>query len=295
MYEIRTRQIEANGLTFTIDECGEGDNVALCLHGFPESRYSWREQLPLLAAKGWRAVAPDLRGYGGTTRPANKKDYELPNLIADTAALYDALGAKKRLLVAHDWGAIIAWTFAIDKTRPLDGLVIMNVPHPAVFITGLQNGWEQRKKGWYALFFQLPVLPEMMMTAKGAKAIGQAFVGMAIDKSRFPQEVLDHYQQNALQPGAMTAMINYYRANTKALAAYGPGLAAKIEVPTVMIWGEEDSALSISLTEGYDPYVTDFTLHRLPNVSHWVQQEAPEKVNEHLADWLKAKGLDLAG
>ncbi len=295
MYEIRTRQIEANGLTFTIDECGEGDNIALCLHGFPESRYSWREQLPLLAAKGWRAVAPDLRGYGGTTRPANKKDYELPNLIADTAALYDALGAKKRLLVAHDWGAIIAWTFAIDKTRPLDGLVIMNVPHPAVFITGLQNGWEQRKKSWYALFFQLPVLPELMMTAKGAKAIGQAFVGMAIDKSRFPQEVLDHYQQNALQPGAMTAMINYYRANTKALAAYGPGLAAKIEVPTVMIWGEEDSALSISLTEGYDPYVTDFTLHRLPNVSHWVQQEAPEKVNEHLAHWLKAKGLDLAG
>ena len=119
MYEIRTRQIEANGLTFTIDECGEGDNIALCLHGFPESRFSWREQLPLLAAKGWRAVAPDLRGYGGTTRPANKKDYELPNLIADTAALYDALGAKRRLLVAHDWGAIIAWTFAVDKTRPL--------------------------------------------------------------------------------------------------------------------------------------------------------------------------------
>jgi hypothetical protein len=93
----------------------------------------------------------------------------------------------------------------------------------------------------------------------------------------------------------MTAMINYYRANTKALAAYGPGLAAKIEVPTVMIWGEEDTALSLSLTEGYGPYVSDFTLHRLPNVSHWVQQEAPEQVNEHLGNWLRAKGLDLAG
>lgn len=295
MDEIKTRQIEANGLTFTIDECGEGDNVALFLHGFPESRYSWREQLPLLAAMGWRAVAPDLRGYGGTTRPPHKKDYELPNLIADTGALFDALGAKRRLLIAHDWGALIAWTFAMDKTRALDGLVIMNVPHPAVLFKSLGNGWAQRKKSWYALFFQIPLLPELMLTAQGAKAIGQAFVGMAVDKSRFPQAVLDHYRQNALQPGAMTAMINYYRANTKTLAAYGHGLAAKIETPTVMIWGEEDTALGIELTEGYGPYVSDFTLHRLPKVSHWVQQEAPEKVNAHLAEWMTAKGLDLAG
>jgi pimeloyl-ACP methyl ester carboxylesterase len=294
MDPITTRQVDANGLTFTVDECGEGDAVALFLHGFPESRYSWREQLPLLASKGWRAVAPDLRGYGGTTRPGSKKDYEISHLIADAAALFDALGARKRLLIAHDWGAIIAWAFANDRARDLEGLVIMNVPHPAVFLDVLSHSWEQRKKSWYAAFFQLPFLPEMMLTAKGAQAIGQAFVGMAVDKSRFPEEVLDHYRQNALQPGAMTAMVNYYRANTQTLKAYGAGRAVKIDVPTLMVWGEEDSALGIELTEGYGPYVTDFTLNRLPGVSHWVQQEAPEAVNERLSAWLTAKGLDLS-
>jgi pimeloyl-ACP methyl ester carboxylesterase len=129
------------------------------------------------------------------------------------------------------------------------------------------------------------------LTANGAKAIGQAFLGMAIDKSRFAQSVLDHYQQNALKPGAMTAMVNYYRANTKTLAAYDRDHARKIEVPTLMVWGEEDTALSLELTKGYGPYVADMTLNRLPQVSHWVQQEAPEAVNGHLTDWMRAKGL----
>lgn len=131
--EITTRTITANGLDFAIDECGAGNAVALCLHGFPESRYSWRYQLSVLAAHGWRAVAPDLRGYGGSSRPRGKAAYALDNLVDDVAALFDALGAKRRLLVAHDWGALIAWVFAMRKLRDLDGLVIMNVPHPAVF------------------------------------------------------------------------------------------------------------------------------------------------------------------
>lgn len=294
MTTITTRQIAANGLTFTVDECGTGDAVALFLHGFPESRFSWREQLPAMAKLGWRAVAPDLRGYGDSSRPVGKKNYQIGHLLADVAALYDALGAKRRILIAHDWGAIIAWCFANDRMRDLDGLIIMNVPHPAVFLEALKHDPAQRKKSWYALFFQIPWLPEALLTAKGAKAIGQAFVGMAIDKSRFPQSVLDHYQNNALKPGAMTAMINYYRANTATLRAYDSAHARKIEVPTLMVWGEEDTALGIELTEGYAPFVSDFTLHKLADVSHWVQQEAPEAVNAHLTSWMQAKGLVLA-
>ncbi len=124
-----------------------------------------------------------------------------------------------------------------------------------------------------------------MMTAGGARAIGQAFTGMAVDKSRFPPEVTDVYRQNALIPGAMTAMINYYRANTDITVRYRAG-APMIEVPTLMVWGEEDSALGLECTEGYEPYVRDFELKRLPGVSHWVQQEAPEAVNTILRDWL---------
>lgn len=192
---ITSRLIEANGLSFMIDECGEGPDIALCLHGFPESRYSWRHQLPLLASLGWRAVAPDLRGYGQSSRPRQRAAYRIEHLIADAAGLFDSLGARRRLLVAHDWGAAIAWGFAIEKARPLDGLVIMNVPHPSVFLANMGHNPAQWKKSWYIGFFQLPLLPELALTARNAEGVARAFSGMAIDKSRFPDEVLDHYRE----------------------------------------------------------------------------------------------------
>ena len=251
--EAVTRRIEANGLSFVADEAGEGDSVVLLLHGFPESRFSWRHQIPLLADLGWRAIAPDLRGYGGSSRPKAKADYHLDHLVEDVAALFDAAGARRRLLIAHDWGAVIAWVFAIQRRLPLDGLVIMNVPHPSVFARVLASSWRQRGRSWYAAFFQIPGLPEVMMTAGGARAFGQAFTGMAVDNSRFPPEVTDVYRQNALIPGAMTAMINYYRANTDLIGRYRDGGRSTIEVPTLMVWGEEDSALGLECTEGYAP------------------------------------------
>ncbi len=288
MAEVTTRRIVANGLDFTIDECGWGDAVALCLHGFPESRWSWRYQLPVLAAHGWRAVAPDLRGYGDTTHPAGKAAYAIDRLVDDAAALFDALGAKRRLLVAHDWGGAIAWVFAMRQVRSLDGLIVMNLPHPAVFTRTLRTSAAQRRRSWYIAFFQLPVLPELMLGANDARAIGRAFSGMAVDKSAFPPAVTDHYRANALRPGALTAMINYYRANVRTI---GREPIVPIDVPTLLIWGEADTALGVEMTEGYDGLVDDFTLVRLPGVSHWVQQEAPERVNAAMTAWLSAKRL----
>ena len=292
---VSTRRIEANGQVFAVDEAGEGDAVALCLHGFPECRYSWRFQLPALAAAGWRAVAPDLRGYGGSSRPEARDAYRIEHLVADAAALFDACGARRRLLIGHDWGAMIAWSFAMQRTRPLDGLVVMNVPHPAVFRHVLRHSWAQRRRSWYVAFFQLPRLPEALLTAGRARAVAQAFSGMAVNKSAFPPDVLEHYRRNALLPGAMTAMLNYYRANFAGLSK-DASAAPMIDVPTLMIWGEEDTALGLELTEGYGPYVADFTLERLPGVSHWVQQEAPDAVNARLLAWLGRRGLvDEAG
>lgn len=292
---VSTRRIEANGQSFTVDEAGQGDAVALCLHGFPECRFSWRYQLPALAAAGWRVAAPDLRGYGDSSRPEGRDAYRMKHLVADAAALFDALGARRRLLVGHDWGALIAWSFAMQQARPLAGLVVMNVPHPAVFRRVLRRSWVQRRRSWYVGFFQLPVLPEALLTAGRARAVTRAFSGMAVNKAAFPPDVLERYRRNALLPGAMTAMLNYYRANFAGLsndAAPSP----MIEVPTLMIWGEEDAALGLELTEGYAPYVADFTLERLPGVSHWVQQEAPEAVNARLLAWLDRRGLaDAAG
>ena len=291
MVEITTRRLEANRLSFTIDEAGEGDAVALLLHGFPESRFSWRHQLPALAQAGWRAVAPDLRGYGDSDKPRGREAYRLEHLTADVGALFDALGARRRLLIGHDWGAMVAWTSAIRRVRPLDGLVILNVPHPAVFRRVIARSWAQKRRSWYMAAFQLPVLPELAMTAGRGWLTGRAIAGMAVDKAAFPPQVLDVYRDNAVRPGAMTAMINYYRAN-----AVRPGPEPDwgvINTPTLTIWGEEDKALGLELTEGYDAYVSDFTVERLPGVSHWVQQEAPDAVNARLTAWMAGKGLLL--
>lgn len=292
MTAIRTRRIRANGLEFAIDEAGSGNAVALCLHGFPESRFSWRHQLPFLASRGWHAVAPDLRGYGESDRPRRREDYAIPHLCDDVEAMFEALGAERRLLVGHDWGAMVAWWVALRGRVRLDGLVVMNVPHPTVFRRVLRRSRAQKLRSWYVLFFQLPVLPERFMTAGRARRVAAAFIGMAVDKSAFPREVLDHYRANALRPGAMTAMLNWYRANFRGLMR-GASFP-ELDVPTLMVWGEEDAALGIELTEGYEGLVRDFTLRRLPGVSHWVQQEAPARVNEALGAWLDIKVPDPA-
>jgi epoxide hydrolase 4 len=284
MPPIRSRTIEANGLRFRIDEAGDGDAVALCLHGFPESRRSWRHQLPALAALGWRAVAPDLRGYGESCRPAGQAAYRIDRLIEDAAALFDALGARRRLLIGHDWGGMIAWTFAMRRAAPLDGLIVMNMPHPARLREELRRSWRQKARSWYVAFFQLPWLPERLLTANHAAAIGRAILGTAQHPARFPPEIIRHYRDNAAAPGAMTAMLNYYRANVGSGAL--PLDDTPVEVPTLLIWGEEDTALDRALVPGTERYVTDLTVRLLPGISHWVQQEAPEEVNAAMAAWL---------
>ena len=291
MDPIRTRTIQANGLTFAIDEAGDGDDVALLLHGFPESRRSWRAQLPALAGQGWRAVAPDLRGYGGSSRPAGRAAYRMDELLADVGGLFDALGARRRLLIAHDWGGVIAWVFAIDQVRPLDGLVIMNAPHPAAYLDYLRGHPTQWAKSWYVLFFQLPWLPEALTLAQDARTVRRAFSATAANPAAFPPELLDHYAKAAQAPGAMTAMINYYRANAAELGRWGPGKAAVIATPTLVVWGEQDPFLSVGLVDATRPYVRDLTVERLAHCAHWVQQEDPEGVNQRLAGWMAAKGL----
>lgn len=284
---IRNRWVEANGLRFEVAEAGttDGDNLALCLHGFPELNFSWRHQMPVLAELGYRVWAPNQRGYGKTSRPAGVEAYAIPNLVADAAALVDASGAKSVTLIGHDWGAAVAWFFAIQQARPLERLVIMNVPHPACFARELRT-WKQLKKSWYMFFFQVPRLPEAVLTANDAHAVRQAFVGSAIDKSRFPPADLDIYARAAREPGAMTAMLNWYRAARAKGVAGGPSGYRTIETPTLMVWGEQDVAIDIATLDGTDRYVRDLTIERLPNVSHWVQQEAPERVNDILRQWL---------
>lgn len=280
-----TCAISANDLTFAADIAGDSDTVALLLHGFPECRASWRAQLPALAALGWRAVAPDLRGYGESSRPRGKQAYRIERPVSDVAALFEALGARRRILIGHDWGGAIAWQAALQGVQ-LDGLVILNAPHPVAFRRALGT-WDQRRRSWYMAFFLLPWLPELMLTWNDGKSLTR---GLARQSARFPPDLLETMRRNVLAPGAATAMLNYYRANILRMSRRLPDIP-RIDVPTLIVWGRDDVYLSPSLASGNEEFASNLTVHRLPGVSHWVQQDAPEAVNALIAEWARAQGL----
>ena len=287
---IRHRFVPANGLRFHVAECGEGDRLALCLHGFPELWISWRHQMPLLEKLGYRVQAPDLRGYGETDRPSGVASYAIERLMEDVAGLIDAAGARSVLLLAHDWGAIIAWYFAIRRVRELEKLVILNVPHPGASENVFRT-WRQLRRSWYALFFQIPWLPEFLLTRREARPLADVFRTRTLRPQNFPEDVVEMLRRSWLAPGAMTAMIDYYRALVR-----GGGIDRQralgfppIETPTLMLWGEQDLALTKETTFGTERWVKDLTLRYLPDASHFVQQDAYEEVNAMLEAWLTGR------
>jgi pimeloyl-ACP methyl ester carboxylesterase len=278
--------VHAGGLDFEVLEAGVGDRLALCLHGFPENAYSWRNQIPLLVSLGYRVWAPNQRGYGRSSKPPKIPDYDVSHLMEDVTALIDASGAKSVTLLAHDWGGAVAWCYAMRPARPIERLAILNVPHPALFARALR-GWKQKARSWYMGFFQIPKLPEFLLGRNHAFAIGEIFRKSATDKTRFTPDVLAVYRDSASLPGALTGMLNWYRAAPTGLRAQMRLGMPMIEIPTIVIWGEADSALGKETTYGLDRYVKNLSLHYLPGVSHWVQQDAPEQVNELLEPFLR--------
>ncbi len=293
---IETHRIEANGLSFEVDTCGEGDRLALCLHGFPELAFSWRHQLPLLARLGYRAWAPNLRGYGRTSRPTSVADYSMPHLVADVAGLMAASGARSAVLVGHDWGGAIAWHAALRHRQRIERLIILNMPHPVRFMEGL-GGWGQRLRSSYIVAFRIPWLPDRLLAAGRGWLAAESMAATAADRSRFPPAVLGVYRDAFARRGATTAMLNYYRALP--LGGLAPDAAAslreRIEIPTLLIWGEEDFALGRELLRGTRNLVPNLVLRTLPGISHWVQQEAPETVNALIEAWLADRPVPVPG
>jgi len=276
--------VPANGLDFEVFEAGEGDRLALLLHGFPQHAVSWHNQIPVLTGLGYRVWAVNQRGYGGTSRPPGREDYGLENLTGDVAGLIDASGARSVTLIGHDWGAMVAWVFAIRRIRPLERLVILNVPHPLCFRRALKT-WEQRRKSWYVGFFQLPVLPELLLTAGAGRLLIRSLRRGTRKRDAFPDGVLEIYRANVTAPGAATAMLNWYRAAARdGKAAHD--LDTPVETPTLIIWGEQDVALSLACLDGTERYVRDLRIERLPGISHFVQEDAPREVNRLLAGFL---------
>ncbi len=276
--------IGTNGLQLHYVTQGEGP-LMVFLHGFPEFWYSWRHQIPEFA-QDFKVVAPDLRGYNESEKPARQSAYGIADLVEDVKGLIQGLGYDRCVLVGHDWGGAIAWNFAYSYPDLLTHLIILNLPHPARFAAGLRTP-QQLLRSWYILFFQIPGLPEFLIRMGNYRALETALRGMAVRQDTFSSEDIDRYKAAFAKPGALTASLNYYRN------AFHQGFLAHswpvLTVPTLMIWGEQDTALGKELTYGTEQYVQDFQIRYIPQCSHWVQQEQPELVNQYIRDFLAEK------
>ena len=283
-------QAIVNGVRLHYVEAGRGPLVIL-LHGFPEFWYSWRFQIPALARASFRVIAPDMRGYNLSEKPSGVASYRVKHLSADVAALVSHAGERQAVVVGHDWGGAVAWAVAARYPERVSKLVVMNAPHPTAFARELRT-WKQIRKSWYILFFQLPWLPERLFRLGGRGALEQALRRGSLRPERFTDEDLDRYTTALLQPGALGAAINYYRAAFRSAlrqVLQGGGAPTRpITTPTLLIWGEQDRFLGTELTEGLEPFVPHLRLLRIPGASHWVQIDAYERVNEGLLEFLES-------
>jgi pimeloyl-ACP methyl ester carboxylesterase len=280
---IRHERIQADGVGLHVALAGEGPPIIL-LHGFPENWTSWRRQFPALVQAGFSVWAPDLRGYNLSDRPAARDAYHLRHLMDDVAAIVRATGAPRAHIAGHDMGGVIAWAFAGHRPTLVDKLVILNAPHPQIYLRKVRRP-PQMFKSWYVLFFQFPRLPELALSARNFSAVRDMFVRMPFRRNAFTESDVDQYIRALSLPGALTAALNYYRANLRSDSIQLAG-SARIAAETLVIWGDHDPALDISLLDDLDRVVPRVQIHRIAESGHWVQNEAPDEVNRVLIDFL---------
>lgn len=284
-----------NGVRSHYVESGEGPLVVL-LHGFPGHWYSWREQIPALVEAGYRVVAPDMRGYNRSEKPPGVSAYRIGRLVEDVLALIDHCGVEHAHVVGHDWGGVVAWEVAARHPDSVDRLVVLNAPHPGAYRRELRDrNSDQAKRSWYVLLFQLPWLPEFLFRMGDQRLLETFLREGSNDPDAFDREAIRRYKRACGRPGAMTAMLNYYRALFRGtvrgtVPGWGvPGATTSdglIDRPTLLLWGLDDEALSPRLTDGVDEWVPEIEVERVEGASHWVQMDAPDRVNDSLVEFL---------
>ncbi|MEO5888076.1 MAG: alpha/beta hydrolase [Anaerolineales bacterium] len=276
--------VKTNGIQLhTVMAGPQSGPPVFLLHGFPENWRCWIRQIPALVEAGCRVIVPDQRGYNLSDKPQGVKAYRMDELVNDVIGLIDALGYEKVNLVGHDWGAVVAWVLANQYPERLNRLGILNVPHPAVMKRFLQRDFEQLRRSWYVFFFQLPWLPEAGMRADNWRGAVRALRGSG-RMDTFTNEDIEKYKEAWSQPGAMTAMINWYRAALR----YQPPIPAdaRIHVRTLMMWGTKDLALSRRMARPSMDYCDEGNLIFFPEATHWVQRDEAESVNHYMVDFL---------
>jgi pimeloyl-ACP methyl ester carboxylesterase len=294
-----------NGIRLHYAETGSGDNLVILLHGFPEFWYSWRHQLTALG-ENYHVVAPDMRGYNLSDKPSRVEDYRLEVLVEDVVDLIKHFGARKAAIVAHDWGAAVAWAVAQKYPERVSKLVVLQVPPAAVWRANLSL--RQLLRSWYMFFFQLPRIPEWVIGRKDFAALNHTFKETVARKGTFSDADIELYREALRKPGAITAAVNYYRANVRRILSRQhtggtpggngesktdqatPGSDGRIRVPTLFIFAEQDFAILPATVRGIGERVAaPYSELRIADSGHWVQNEAAAEVNEALIDFLSSQ------
>ncbi|HTQ60106.1 MAG TPA: alpha/beta fold hydrolase [Candidatus Solibacter sp.] len=261
-----------------------GGPVVILLHGFPEFWYSWHHQIEPLAAAGFRVVVPDQRGYNTSSKPRGASSYALCHLTSDVLSIADQLNQPRIFLAGHDWGAAVAWSLALLHPSRVAKLAILNVPHPSVMSRYLKTNRRQLRRSWYMFFFQLPFLPEAAFRVFNFR-LGVRSLVRSSRPGTFSPEDLVQYRAAWSQPGALTGLINWYRAAFRHRAKFAD---TTVHVPTRILWGERDAFLLSDMAHDSLRYCDSAELYTFANASHWLQHEEPARVSELLIDFFRS-------
>jgi epoxide hydrolase 4 len=280
----------ADGVRLHAAQAGERGSLLLFLHGFPECWQAWHRQLSDFA-RDHRAVALDLRGYNLSDKPADTASYALPRIVDDLRHVIRALSPDRPAqVVGHDWGGIAAWLLARESPELFDRMVILNAPHPAVFYRELKHNPLQCAASSYAAFFQWRGVAEAALRAFDFAALRGMVFGTSAKPHMFPPELRATYREAWSRPHALTAGLNYYR-NLRALQRVVKSSDSwKIDVPTLVLWGERDTALLKTNLIGLDQFVSQLQIQRHPGATHWIVHEEPDWVNAAIRAFIASDG-----
>ena len=289
---VKHRTETVNGINLHWVEAGEGPLVVL-LHGFPEFWYSWRHQIPALVDAGYRVVAPDMRGYNESDKPPGYDAYLARPLANDVAGLIQRCGEERAIIVGHDWGGAVAWMTALRRPEVLERLVILNAPHPSAFAREIRMP-AQMLRSSYIAFFQVPGVPEAMLSARSFSALKWILRSASERTGAFTDADLERYAAAFARPGALTGALAYYRATARRAVGAAKqsdvlprqGGRRTVTAPTLVIWGRNDPALGPRLADPGAELVPNRRVVFVDDASHFVQADAPEKVNELLIEFL---------
>lgn len=291
---IRSNYAEVNGIRLHYVSVGQG-KLIMFVHGFPEFWGEWENHL-IDFGRDHEAVAPDMRGYNLSSKPTEPEYYQIKNLIEDLRALAEYLGHKRFILVGHDWGGAVAWSFAVRHPEWLEKLIIVNAPHPAVFARELLNNPNQQKASQYMLTLRSPEAEQILSDNSYTWLINALFKWGS--KWEMTEEIRKKYIKAWSQPGALTGALNYYRvsplypptsnkdkARVKNIMDL-PRETFEVNVATLVIWGELDQALLVGNLDGLEAYVDDLVVKRIPDGTHWVIHEKPELVSSLIREFV---------